>query len=379
MYDVSITACSSYDEDRVKAALEEALERIDGLSFVQKGMKIAIKPNLVSFRKPEEAATTHPALLKALVEMLLERGAEVVIGDSPGGPNSVMVLNRVYSATGMTALEKLGAVLNRNTEEITEAFPEGKKLDSVTYTSYLKEADAVIDFCKLKAHGMMGMSAAVKNLYGIIPGLKKPEMHYRFPNEADFAEMLIDLNEFIKPRLAICDAVVGMEGNGPLNGKPKQVGAIVASKSTYYCDLVCAELMGMNINGLPTLKAAYDRGLAPQSYKELNISGDIEALRSPDFEAPPVRGLHFMKKGTLLHFISSKALAQKPKLVPSLCVGCGECARMCPAKAIEIKNKKAVIDREKCIRCFCCQEFCPKAAMVVHRPFAAKVLNKLKL
>ena len=378
-YDVAVVRCKTYDVEAVKPALEEALNAVNGLDFVMPGMKIIIKPNLVSFKKPDAAATTHPALLEALVEMLLARGADVTIGDSPGGPHSLPLLNRVYTATGMDRVEKLGAKLNRNMNEKTVDFPEGKVLKNFTYTEYLDEADAIIDFCKLKSHGMLGMSAAVKNLFGTIPGLKKPEVHYKFQNDAEFADMLVDLNEYFKPRLAICDAVVGMEGNGPTAGTPRQIGAIIASKSTYYADVVGAELIGMNIDGLPTLQAAYERGFAPASSKNLRVYGDICALTVDDFKAPPVRGLSFMRKGNVLHFISKAALEHKPTLKKRLCAGCGECARMCPAKAIEMKNKKPHINREKCIRCFCCQEFCPRAAMVAHRPLAAKVLNKLKL
>lgn len=378
-YDVAVVRCKTYDVEAVKPALEEAVNAVNGLDFVMPGMKIIIKPNLVSFKKPDAAATTHPALLEALVEMLLSRGADVTIGDSPGGPHSLPLLNRVYAATGMDRVEKLGAKLNRNMNEKTVDFPEGKVLKNFTYTEYLDEADAIIDFCKLKSHGMLGMSAAVKNLFGTIPGLKKPEVHYKFQNDAEFADMLVDLNEYFKPRLAICDAVVGMEGNGPTAGTPRQIGAIIASKSTYYADVVGAELIGMNIDGLPTLQAAYERGFAPSSSKNLRVYGDIRALTVDDFKAPPVRGLSFMRKGNVLHFISKAALEHKPTLKKRLCAGCGECARMCPAKAIEMKNKKPHINREKCIRCFCCQEFCPRAAMVAHRPLAAKVLNKLKL
>lgn len=378
-YDVAVVRCKTYNVEAVKPALEEALNAVNGLDFVVPGMKIIIKPNLVSFKKPDAAATTHPALLEALVEMLLARGADVTIGDSPGGPHSLPLLNRVYAATGMDRVEKLGAKLNRNMNEKTVDFPEGKVLKNFTYTEYLDEADAIIDFCKLKSHGMLGMSAAVKNLFGTIPGLKKPEVHYKFQNDAEFADMLVDLNEYFKPRLAICDAVVGMEGNGPTAGTPRQIGAIIASKSTYYADVVGAELIGMNIDGLPTLQAAYERGFAPASSKNLRVYGDIRALTVDDFKAPPVRGLSFMRKGNVLHFISKAALEHKPTLKKRLCAGCGECARMCPAKAIEMKNKKPHINREKCIRCFCCQEFCPRAAMVAHRPLAAKVLNKLKL
>lgn len=378
-YDVAVVRCKTYNVEAVKPALEEAVNAVNGLDFVKSGMKIIIKPNLVSFKKPDAAATTHPALLEALVEMLLARGADVTIGDSPGGPHPLPLLNRVYAATGMDRLEKLGAKLNRNMNEKNVDFPEGKVLKNFTYTEYLDEADAIIDFCKLKSHGMLGMSAAVKNLFGTIPGLKKPEVHYKFQNDAEFADMLVDLNEYFKPRLAICDAVVGMEGNGPTAGTPRQIGAIIASKSTYYADVVGAELIGMNIDGLPTLQAAYERGFAPASSKNLRVYGDIRALTVDDFKAPPVRGLSFMRKGNVLHFISKAALEHKPTLKRRHCIGCGECARMCPAKAIEMKNKKPHINREKCIRCFCCQEFCPRAAMVVHRPLAAKALNKLKL
>lgn len=313
-YDVAVVRCKTYDVETVKPALEEALNAVNGLDFVKPGMKIIIKPNLVSFKKPDAAATTHPALLEALVEMLLARGADVTIGDSPGGPHSLPLLNRVYAATGMDRVEKLGAKLNRNMNEKTVDFPEGKVLKNFTYTEYLDEADAIIDFCKLKSHGMLGMSAAVKNLFGTIPGLKKPEVHYKFQNDAEFADMLVDLNEYFKPRLAICDAVVGMEGNGPTAGTPRQIGAIIASKSTYYADVVGAELIGMNIDGLPTLQAAYERGFAPASSKNLRVYGDICALTVDDFKAPPVRGLSFMRKGNVLHFISKAALEHKPTL-----------------------------------------------------------------
>jgi uncharacterized protein (DUF362 family) len=106
-------------------------------------------------------------------------------------------------------------------------------LKSFTYTAWLDACDAIIDFCKLKSHGMMGMSAAAKNLFGVIPGTMKPEYHFRFPDMRDFARMLVDINDYFaeKVKITLVDAVEGMEGNGPTKGTPRHIGVLLASAS----------------------------------------------------------------------------------------------------------------------------------------------------
>ena len=228
---------------------------------------------------------------------------------------------------------------------------------------------------------MMSMSAAVKNLFGTIPGTLKPEYHFKYPDERDFADMLVDLNEYFKPRIAIVDAIVGMEGNGPTAGKPRKIGVLMASESTYNLDLVCAEVIGVTMNDVPTIRAAHERGLCPASCAELEIAGDLEAVKIPDFKnILSHRGLQFQGSGGFISKLTGKvigvALQSKPDVSKGDCVGCGVCAGICPAHAIQIKDKLPKIDRKKCIRCFCCQEFCPKGAMVVKRPIIAKMLNR---
>ncbi len=346
-------------------------------------MKIIIKANLVTAMKPDSAGTTHPMIVTALTELLLERGASVVVGDSPGGLYSSAYLNIVYNSTGMRMAEKAGAELNSNFRQTEVEFPEAKVLKRFTCTSYLLDADAIIDICKLKSHGMMGMSAAVKNLFGAIPGIMKPEYHYKFPDYPDFADMLVDLNEYFRPRLCIADAIVGMEGNGPTAGTPRRLNALLASFSTYSLDLACAALIGLDRDRVPTLEAAYRRGLAPETHEKLNICGPLEELMLPDFKTLAVHnGLLFTGRGTnpvsrLLSRAAGALLRSSPKLHPAECVGCGVCAKMCPASAISIVGGKAHIDKKKCIRCFCCQEFCPKGAMKVKRPPAARIAARL--
>lgn len=379
-YDVSALPCRSYNKNEVKTALITLIDAIGGLDWLEDGMCVAIKANLVTFAKPETATTTHPALICALIELLLERGASrVIVGDSPGGLYNATFLNKVYSVCGLSAVEECGGELNRNFSQSEAHFESAKVAHSFTYTAYLDEADAIINFCKLKTHGMMGMSAAAKNMFGVIPGTMKPEYHFRFPNAADFARMIVDIDEYFsdKVKLCIADAIIGMEGNGPTQGTPREIGAILASPSPHMLDMVCAKIIGLSADSIPTLGAARERGLIPDSLNEISIFGDIDTLVIPDYNNVAVRNsLLFDSKSKLFGKIARKCLEAKPYVKSKECKSCKKCKEICPAQAITMKNGKPVIDRKRCIKCFCCQEFCPFGAMKVKRPLPARVLNK---
>lgn len=379
--DVVLAHCADYSGNEVTAALERVLEPLGGLDWVTPGMRIAVKANLVSFLKPERAATTHPGLLCALVRMLTERGADVVVGDSPGGLYNAAYVGRVYAATGMKAVEQAGGRLNRNFEEREAQFPAGKVCRSFRYTAWLDGAEAIINFCKLKTHGMMAMTCGAKNMFGAIPGTVKPEYHFRYPDPRDFARMIVDLNEYFKPRLTIVDAVECMEGNGPTGGTPRHVGALAAGESPHRVDLVCAGLIGLKREEVPTLEAALERGLIPEGVDGLLINGNVNDFTVPDFQRIVTGNSHLFRgdgkrlTGRAAGAVLDKLLSQKPGVRPEKCVGCGVCFNICPVKAITMGDGKPSIDRKKCIRCFCCQEFCPHSAMEVRRTPVARLLD----
>ena len=379
--DVVITPCGDYGHGTVRAALERALAPLGGLDWVRPGMTVGVKVNLLTGAKPEKAATTHPGLLCALTQLLAERGAQVVAGDSPGGLYNAAFVNRVYAAAGMRAVEQYGGRLNQDFSEREASYPEGKVCRSFRYTAWLDGVDAVIDLCKLKTHGMMAMTCGAKNMFGAIPGTVKPEYHFRYPDPMDFARMIVDLDEYFKPRLTIVDAVDCMEGNGPSGGTPRHMGALLASDSPHKADLVCAGLIGLEPEGVPTLKAAMERGLIPPRVEELTVEGDPAAFAIPDFKLIGTGNSHLFTGngksllGRVEGLVLGRALAQRPQLRREKCVGCGVCKNVCPANAIAMEKGKPRIDRKQCIRCFCCQEFCPESAMVVHRTALAKLLD----
>ena len=379
MYDVSLIKCEGYAPDKVYTALLSALEAVNGLDWVRPGVRAVIKANLVSAMPPDRAATTHPELLCALTRILREKGVDVTIGDSPGGLYNHGYVNRIYSVTGIKATEKFGAVLNQDFSQKFAENPEGRVLKNFMYTGYLDGADVIIDFCKLKSHGMMGMSAAAKNMFGAIPGTVKPEYHFRFPDYDDFADMIVDIDEFFRPVISIVDGIVGMEGNGPTAGTPREMGFIGASQSPHMLDMVCAELLGLDMGAVPTLSAAARRGLIPESVKDVKTNADISEFAVENFRHTAVRrSLLFSGTGKnpamrAFSAFAGRALRSTPRVRKAECVGCGVCAGICPAGAITMENRHAKINRDKCICCFCCQEFCPKGAMRVHRPVIARI------
>ena len=382
---VAVVPLAEYTPESARRALTALLSPLGGLDFVGEGMTVAIKANLVSAMKPESAGTTHPVLLSALCDMLCERGARVIVGDSPGGLYTAGFVGRVYNVTGLHEVEAHGAELNYDFSQKSAVFPEGKVLRDFTYTAYLDKADLIINFAKLKSHGMMGMSCAAKNIFGVIPGIIKPEYHFRFSRYEDFADMIVDLDEYFHPHLSIADAVIGMEGNGPTAGTPRAINCLLASHSPHNLDMVAARILGFTREELPILNAAYLRGMTPESVDGVKLFGNIDALILPDFErVVERRSLQFSGDGKnpikrLFSKIAGIVLRTKPVVKRDECVGCGVCADVCPAKTVIInKKKKAVIKRRNCIRCFCCQEFCPKSAMKVHRSFIAELFHHEK-
>ena len=362
MGNVVIVACPSYDH--AEEAVRTAVKKLGGMErFIQPGEKVCVKPNLVMKRRPEEATTTHPSVTGAVAKLAAECGAQVVIGDTPGGLCSKGLLSALYETCGMAqAARESGAALGLDPSFSQQKFPLGKVCKSFDLVNFVGQADKVISVGKVKTHMMSYMTGCVKNLFGAIPGTYKAEYHFRMPDKKIFCDMLVDLCECIHPVLSVADAVVGMEGDGPTSGTPKQVGYIVAGENPYEVDYVLAQLIALDPALIYTLENARERGL----FSPENITLDGTFTPVADFQKPSARDIHFAF-GNPFRKVLDALINPWPQADGERCVGCGRCAQVCPAQVIKLQKGRPVIDYKNCIRCFCCHELCPVKAMELKR------------
>lgn len=381
MYTASLHECREYHFEQIKSVIQMGIKELGGMQkFVGKGERVLIKPNLVMAKTPEKAATTHPYIVRAVAEIVKEAGAEPMIADSPSGLFNEVALQAVYGAGGMKEAALLsGALLNYNTSVTERPFTEGRILKRITVMDALLKADKVINLCKLKTHGMMRMTGAVKNLYGVIPGTMKAEYHLNRSDISDFANTLIDICLFANPVLNIMDAIVGMEGNGPTGGTPRDIGVLAMSDSPFVLDIIGAYLIHVPISGIEVCKQAAERGLGPKSIHEIKLFGDsIDDYVVPDFKSPKSKPINITEKlPEGIYRLLNDVLQPYPYFHHDQCVSCRRCEQNCPPKAICFTDGKPVLSKGKCIRCFCCQELCPVTAVEIKRPIWYQIFSSL--
>jgi len=379
-YEVSIIKCDSYDDEKVRNAVESSLAPLGGLeSIIKEGDRVLIKLNLLSSRPPEAAVTTHPAVVRAVVQMGQEIGATVIVGDSPGGGSSASSYKSLLQKTGIQeVVDETGCECVRFDEATIDVSSNKAKIfKKLTLAKVITEADVVIGLPKLKTHSLTYYTGAVKLLYGYIPGMSKPEYHLHTARDVNlFAGLLLDLHEMYTPTINIMDAIVGMEGAGPSNGNPRKIGLILASKSCTAIDYVAVTIAGFDPMMVPTVKIANERGIGPNSLTEITIFGEkLEPLIMKDFKKSTTMWLS--RAPPFMTNILKTIIAVKPRIDVFKCKKCGECFRDCPPHAIKFtKGSAPVIDYGKCMRCYCCQELCPEGAIDISVPLVRKILKR---
>jgi uncharacterized protein (DUF362 family)/Pyruvate/2-oxoacid:ferredoxin oxidoreductase delta subunit len=338
------------------------LARID-TGRIGKGSRVLIKPNLLAAASPDQAVTTHPLIVRAAVEYLLERGAQVRIGDSPAIGSFDRILKQCGYRDALAGLDVRVAPFTR-----TVGVDIGEPFGVIQVARAAMEADAVFNLAKLKTHCQMLLTLGVKNLFGCIVGMQKPEWHFRVGvDRAHFARLLVQICEAVGPMFTLVDGILALEGQGPgRGGTPRQLDLLVGGDSAHAVDKVLCLLLGVEPCRLPTCAAADALGLLDG---EVSIHGDM-VIRN-DLTFPRMIPLTMGPK-CLARFMRRFAI-QKPVTDNRLCKLCGECWKYCPAKVISHHIKGVRFDYGGCIRCYCCIEVCPHGALSAREPLLGKI------
>lgn len=377
---VVVLPCEVYEEEKIYNLLKAGLKELGGLeALIGKEEKILLKPNLLKKAEVEKAVITHPVVVGAFARILREEGyANIVLADSCGHGTT----RQVIQGTGMdTYLEKYEIPAIDYTKGVHVDYPQGIQAREFILPKELLEADCVISLSKMKTHALERITGAVKNSYGFIYGKNKAIGHTRYPSADSFARMLIDLNQYVKPRLYIMDGITAMEGNGPGSGDPVAMNVLLMSTDPVALDSVFARLVYLKPEMVPTNYHGEKMGLghcreenieivvadAMHSKQLVSMEDLVCRYGKPDFnvDRTQIRSNVWTKLAKALNIFQ-----KKPYIEPDKCIRCGICVNSCPVpgKAVAFRKGKEnppVYDYKKCIRCFCCQEMCPKKAIKV--------------
>ncbi|MCF7925170.1 MAG: DUF362 domain-containing protein [Candidatus Izimaplasma sp.] len=379
MSTVVVLKIQEYALPEIKNQLSKGLALLGGIeSIIPKNKSILLKPNMLMGTDSASAVTTHPIIFQAIAEILQDNNYTVGYGDSPGFGSP----DKVASKTGIKQIaDTLEIPLADFTHGHTIHFPEGVISKQFEIVDAFKAYDAIINLPKMKTHALQRITGAVKNSFGLVHGLNKGLMHGRFQNAKTFAQMLVDLNQYLKVDLHILDGVVAMEGNGPKNGTPTDMHTLMISTDPVALDTVFCQLINLDPTIIPTITLGNTSGLG--NYQSIELLGDdIKSLINPHFKVD--RSPLKETESSSLSFLKNHII-RRPYIITNDCKKCGVCVDVCPVedKAIqfqtEYKVAPPIYNYKACIRCYCCQEMCPHDAIDVKTPILGKLAYALNI
>ncbi len=370
---VEIRAIDSYDLPVIEDAVRQWFDQLRDPKM-KRSKRVLIKPNALGAYHPDQAVTTHPIVLEAIIRYFLKRGKEVWIGDSPGGTVSVQ---KVWETCGWQDLAERYPIklVNLSTSGYRELKYDGIP---IKISEALFQCGIVINVAKYKTHSLMTFTGALKNLYGLIPGMIKSEYHRLHPDTKSFAELLLALYGLCRSKItySIIDGIVGMDGIGPSAGNPKHFGLLMGSDNIPALDTIAAQMMGLKIKDVPYLWGAlHNEGILPSKIS-VPHSFINHKLADVDIRVVKLRkeSLKYMPK--ILRYAFKKVYYYYPE-VSRRCVRCGVCVKSCPVKAIAWQQDGfPLVDKDMCIKCMCCHELCPTQAIDIHKSFVARMFLK---
>jgi uncharacterized protein (DUF362 family)/NAD-dependent dihydropyrimidine dehydrogenase PreA subunit len=369
---VSVVKCNSYEGKIVEQAIRDSVDLLGGITcFVRPQSRVLLKPNLLMSKPPEYGITTHPEIVRAVIHILKEINCKIALGDSPSVWDKYLdQIDQVYEISGISRVCK---------EESIELikFDKRRMRDKFPLAAALDECDYLINLPKFKTHGFTLISGSIKNLFGLVPGTYKTELHKNHFQPPEFARVLVDIYEEVRPALTIIDGVLAMEGDGPgTSGQRRQLNLLLAGSDCVALDTVMAKMMGITGREVLSTKEAALRGLGQGDLSKIKIEGEfLEGLNIRPFALPNSSLKRISELPKPIQRILKSLIRYYPYSLRSKCSRCGHCIGICPSKCVKLLKNRINFDYKKCIACFCCQEVCPEAAISVKKSILAKLIG----
>ena len=368
---VSIVKCNSYEPAAVQQAVGHALDLLGGVTcFIKPHSTVLVKPSLLMSKSPDCGITTHPEVVRAVIRVLKEINCKIVVGDGPSvWRQYIENVQEVYKITGIQGVcqDEDVPLVNFDKRRMHNKFP---------LTVWLDECDYLINLPKFKTHELTLITGAIKNLFGLVSGTYKTELHKNYFAPADFAKILVDIYQETRPHLTIIDGILAMEGDGPATGGiTRQLDLLLAGSDCVALDTIMAKIMGITPGQVLTTKEASLRNLGEAVLSRIKIEGeDIDKLNIRPFILPK-NSAKVTNLPTIVKKIFKSLVRYYPYSLRLKCTRCGHCVKVCPQQCIRLKKIGIQINYNKCIACFCCQEACPAAAIGVKKSLLAKLIG----
>lgn len=279
---VAILKAHNY-RDQLKQKLGEGLITLDFPRYLVAGKRVVLKPNLVEPSPDHEHINTHPLLIQAAVELFRSLGARsVVVAEGAGHVRDSWY---VLEESGLLhpLAEDQTPFVDLNFDECAVVANRGSwtRLTHLVLPRTILHADLLVSLAKLKTHHWAGVSLAMKNLFGIMPG-----EYYGWPktvlHEQKVPASILDINATVRPHLAIVDGIVGMEGDGPIMGSPVAANVLVMGTNLPAVDATCVRIMGADPWGVAYLRPAA-HVLGPIDEAQIDQRGEPIAAVRRDF------------------------------------------------------------------------------------------------
>jgi len=289
---VALSRCLDYRPHDIADAIIRQFELLGGMGkFIKRGDLVLVKPNFIAPRSHRRHATqTHPAVVLETARLLKDFGARPFVGDSPAWGN-------VFACAKALELEEPLRKLSVPIRQLDK--PRncliGAKRTKVGISSVALDADAIINLPKFKSHQQLVTTFAVKNMFGCVSGKRKALWHFKKGgNTNEFCRLLIDIYTFLGPLITIIDAVVAMEGPGPIRGTSKPLGWLIAGIDPIACETVCCKLINISPEDVPIIQTARLMGFGCSDAEQIDVLGDNSSHDiCRDFKLPQLVPLRF--------------------------------------------------------------------------------------